>query len=364
MAIQNIDNNLRTRSIGKLRLGVIKPGTSYPMDVDYFVTKDAPEVEAVYGKEPKEIEVFFAAPTIDESVPYFYKWWSGGSKDKDGNLIGGKIQCSGDGVTADHHMKRDPVTRVVPTRPCLGEKCPDWNAANGNPQCRPQMTIKVWIPRVSLLGYYEIDTKSIMNINNILGVLKPLADRARQMNGGHEDLRGIPFSMTRVPVKLDTYDAKGKAIKTTHWPISIRPLEPTLFAAQFGKELAHRARSYTLASIADPQQSLAGDVSAEPQAQVEYVPETQTGPAAGIELVAEDAELAPMFTELTTLLKKTNNAKLRLLTARKFEASENPKESLKNYLQEQILSLRPKKETSTPATTQQAGPTPNADGLI
>lgn len=362
MAIKNIDDNVRTRCIGKLRLGIIKPGSNFPMDVDYFVTKDAPEVEAVYGKEPKEIEVFFAAPTIDQAVPYFYKWWSGGAKDKDGNLIGGKIQCSGDGVTADHHMKRDPVTRVVPKRQCLGEQCPDWNSANGNPQCRPQMTIKVWIPRVSLLGYYEIDTKSIMNINNILGVLKPLAERARQMSGV-EDLRGIPFSMSRVPVKIDTYDAKGKQIKTTHWPISIRPLEPTLFAAQYGKELEHRARSYTLAAVADTAGAITSDV-VEPQGQIEHVPEASKGPAAGIEAVAEDQELAPMFVELTTLLKKTNNAKLRLLTARKFEGTPNPKESLKQYLQEQIITLKPRQEVSSPATTPQAGPTPNADGLI
>lgn len=361
MAIASIDQNLRTRCIGKLRMGVIKPGTSYPMDVDYFVTKDAPEVEAVYGKEPKSIEVFFASPTVDESVPYFYKWWSGGAKDKEGNLIGGKIQCSGDGVTADFHMKRDPNTRVVPTRPCLGEKCPDWNAANGNAQCRPQMTIKVWIPRVSLLGYYEIDTKSIMNINNILGVLRPLADRARQMNGGTEDLRGIPFTMTRTAVKIDTVDPKGKAIKTTHWPIVIRPVDPQLFSNQYGKELTERSRSYTLAHIAD--KTIGSDVI-EPAPQIEYAHEAKTGPAVGIEAVAEAPELVGLFAELTTLLKKTNNAKLRLLTARKFEAEANPKEALKNYIQEQILANKPKKELESPATTQQAAPTPNADGLI
>jgi len=70
MAIPGITDRSRLPRLGKIRLGEKvenKGGKDYPRALDHFLFTDVPEVEAMYGKECKEIFPVLL-PSDDEDV--------------------------------------------------------------------------------------------------------------------------------------------------------------------------------------------------------------------------------------------------------------------------------------------------------
>jgi hypothetical protein len=83
-------------------------------------------------------------------------------------------------------------------------------------------------------------------------------------------------------------------------------------------------------------------------------------PAADLQVVADDVELAPLFEQLCKSLGKENTPKVRLLTARKFENDADPKATLKSYLLEKTTVV-----AKPPAATAAAAQPPvSSGGLI
>jgi hypothetical protein len=157
MGIQMVNERSRPPILGKIRLGIKKEsqkGSMFPSEVEYFVLKDAPEVAKVYGPEPKELDVMFLSDELDDAIPTWLRWYSGGGLNKDGEFMGGSCQCIGNGPDkygnpgqADYRAKRDPITLIVPKRECLGPKCPDWFGRDGKQQCRQGMNVLAVLPR-------------------------------------------------------------------------------------------------------------------------------------------------------------------------------------------------------------------------
>lgn len=358
--IKEFQEKRRFPVIGKIRLGIRKKtesGKEYPAETEYFVLDDAPDVAKVYGEKPKSLEVMFPSDDLNLVIPHFYKWYSGGVKNKDGDVVGGKLNCYGDGDVAHYLAKRDPVTRVVPTRKCDGKACVDW-MKGGQQQCKAAMSVFMLLPRVSLLGLYQIDTTSVAAIQNFVNQMYLLKETWGTFKKGH-------FIIYRDPTMMSFADKDGKEQRREHYILRVRPDEN--FQTQYGNELQQRVTNLISGSIHMPSEQVLIEATMEDNFPTETAaPPQVAAPAAGIELVAEDVELAPLFEELCKLKGKANNAKMRLLTARKKEKEADPKAALKAYLLEEIE--KSKKPAQAPADLPPAAPVQQpsltAEGLI
>jgi len=197
------------RVLGKIRLGVRKKGDKgdYPLNVDYFVVKDAPDVERVYGPDPKELDGYFLSDVIDEIAPAWWKLYGQGLKQPDGSVIGGKLKCYGtgpylNGAPGEAFHLENKINGVPQERKCLGLNCPD--AFYGkNQACKKSMSLFIWMPHCNPMGVYQIDTTSKIAIDWFTKTMKSFL----KFNGGN--LKQFPFKFFRTP-KVTDHEGKKK----------------------------------------------------------------------------------------------------------------------------------------------------------
>lgn len=372
MPIKEFQEKRRLPVIGKIRLGtrkVSQGGKEYPSETDYFVLDDAPDVAKVYGDQPKQLEVMFPSDDLNAVIPHWYKWYAGGVKDKDGNIVGGKLNCYGDGDVAHYMLKRDPITRVVPTRKCLIENCPDWKDGKGVQQCKPAMSVFVLLPRVSLLGLYQIDTTSKAAIQNFVNQMYLLKETWGTFRRNH-------FIIFRDPTMMSFVDKDGKEQRREHFILKVRPDEG--FMQEHGAALQGRITALTQGYLELPkEQELLEAPMEDNYALVGQVDDTAQAapPVDAMKEIAESPDLAPLFEKVCQARGKQNTDKMRLLTARKFEKSPDPKAALKAYLETEAAKAKPadKAASQAPASQPDVVPPPSApvtqpnlspDGLI
>jgi hypothetical protein len=188
------------------------------VNVDHFVLDDAPQVMKVYGDKPKSLDVVFRSDNLEAVAPTWLKWHDRGTED-----CTGKVKCRGNGPddkgnpgVAKYYAKQDLETGLVPTRPCLGEKCPDWVDAREVPQCSPVMDVYVMLPKVTFAGVFKISMTSQLSIKLFHDEL----ERIRQLNQGRIAL--IPFKLVREELQV-RYLHVNRAF--THWITVIKPNE-------------------------------------------------------------------------------------------------------------------------------------------
>lgn len=197
-------NRLRLPRLGTIALGV-KDDRGIPHAVDYFVCP--PEVQAVYGPEPRALDVMFPSEDLSIVFPCSYQRWT----DQFG------LVCRGDGrvanlsalyatrfgedygVAYDAEQDRflDPRTgEGLPVGmgaggksfiriSCAGKQCPFVEKG----KCRPVGRLSFLLPKVpGVLGVYQIATGSVNSYLNIVG--------------GLATLRNLLGRISFVPVKL------------------------------------------------------------------------------------------------------------------------------------------------------------------
>jgi hypothetical protein len=203
MPIKGLTEQRRLPRLGKIRLGVKKISKSnkeYPSATDYFVCPD--EVQAVYGKEPKALDVII--PVEDEEIwcNQYYRQYSSSRG----------LVCKGDGVTCRRMI--DTKTGAIAGREtltidwregleCLGKDCPDYKKKS----CQEVMNLQFLLPKVEGLGIWQIDTgsiHSIMNINNCAELIRASVGR----------VSWIPLVLSLEPVEVINPDDGKK--KTVH----------------------------------------------------------------------------------------------------------------------------------------------------
>lgn len=332
--------------IGKIRLGIRKEtqtGVEYPESVDYFVLTDAPELIKVYGEKPKEIDAFFLTDDLDEAIPNWLKWYGAGKRDKDGKVVGGKLNCYGTGpATIDvvdpetgevvqqsvpgkaFYMKeKDLVTKIIPERPCLGEKCPDYYDKNGRAQCGPTMKVNIMVPLASMSGIFEIDTKSITSMRMFIRQLTHLKKQF-----GH--LTGIPFKIYRNAVSMNVPNKPGQ--QKIHYILSIKVNEG--FREEKGAAIQNKMQEYSRLGYTGPSEDDSINRPMEDHYRLESNAEEKVDFA---KTVITDPEVVQLFARLAEL-KVPYNEQKQLLTARKFETVADPKASLVEHLKSVIAS--------------------------
>jgi len=327
-------------------------GVEYPETVPHFVLDDAKEVSDVYGHTPKEIEAFFMTDEIDEAVPAFWKWYSGGARDKDGNMVGGDLLCYGEGPSdvdpdgniiapgkAWHKSARDSKTGIIPVRDCFGEKCKDYCNSKGKVQCAPVMTINLFVPRASLMGIFTIETKSIITMSRFLSQLQLIKTQFGR-------LKGIPFKIYRDPVKVKSPEGASK----TQYIVSIKPFLE--FKELYGDGVTKQIESIisdNIVSIGGKSESLEykGTEDVVPMTKDDYIPVPENNPVDAVKSIANDPEVLKLFDNVASLLKAENSEHKRIITVRKFEKSQDVKAATIKYLSD-IIAKESAKKLSAP----------------
>lgn len=163
MPIKNLSDYRRMPRLGKIRLGImVETGTKrYPKQTDYFVCPT--EIQAIYGKEPKELDILIPSGELEAVFSQYYKMY--------GKSTG--LKCRGDGERA-YRFDKDKDTWTLCD--CLGKDCT--NYIDGN--CKERAHLMVMLPKVERVGCYQIDTSSInsiININSSLDLIKAVTGR-------------------------------------------------------------------------------------------------------------------------------------------------------------------------------------------
>lgn len=200
--------------IGKLRLGEkkvsAKTGASYPTETDYFrVDPDqhmAPEEREriisrfaeVYGERAQILrDVYFPSDAKDFVFPQTLEWWGATAN-------GPKLLCQGNGVEA---IRLNVETGQWESRPCCQvSRCEEWEAKKSKLMSR----LRVFLPQVSMSGYFQIDTSSQVgtgNVNDLINHLLTMFGR----------LTSIPLVLSREPKPI-VYEGKT----TTHYVLVMR----------------------------------------------------------------------------------------------------------------------------------------------
>lgn len=201
MPIDNLSDRVRIPRLGKIHLGIKatspKTGAEYPKATDYFVVPD--EVEAVYGKTPRELDIMFPVEDLEQFAPQFLRAYS-----QTQGLV-----CIGDGIKA--RRKLDIETGKMASSKtenwtwsemtCNAQECPEYSAK----KCRRVLNLLFLLPKVSGLGAWQIDTSSynsIININSMAKMLKGILGRCSM----------IPLTLVLKPQDVSPSGMKKKTV--------------------------------------------------------------------------------------------------------------------------------------------------------
>jgi len=189
--ITGLSDRRRLPRLGTIRLGVKvrseRTGNEFPREVDYFVCPE--EVRAVYGNQPKELEVMLPLNTIEEVFPQSYKFY--------GSSRG--LKCQGNGERA---LCVDEATGEMIERDCPCDMLDEG-------KCKQTGILMVMIPKVSVGGVYQIRTSSynsIVDVNSGLDYVSALIGRFAM----------VPLKLRRVPIETH-HDGK----KQTHFTLNL-----------------------------------------------------------------------------------------------------------------------------------------------
>lgn len=157
--IKDLSDRRRLPRLGSIRLGIKKKtaqGKEYPAEVNYFVVP--PEVQAIYGEKPTDLEIMFPLDNIEEVFPQAYKYY-GSSKG---------LKCQGNGEVAFCAENGEMIQKPCP--------CELYEQG----KCKQSGTLMVMIPKVSVGGVYQIRTSSynsIVDLNSGLDYVRALVGR-------------------------------------------------------------------------------------------------------------------------------------------------------------------------------------------
>lgn len=337
---------------GKIRLGVtVEEQRGRPKTVDFFVVKDVPDVEKVYGPEPKELEVNFPHRNRDIVLPTWFRWFGGGLRDERGKLKGGELHCIGSGCNADGSAgtaewlaKRDPITKITPTRPCLERNCPDFFDSKGNQQCKAGMRVLVTLPRVSQQVLYEINTTawdSMMNFKEVFDWNLANPETAAIFTQ-------LPFIIYREEKEYKVTTAAGKKIRSTQYIMKLRVDEDKYkFMKRKGMFHIVSSSNNSLLTTSDikelEQQSIMDEhyFLPEESADSPYQAEVNADlkQAETSEALLSDPEIQFLFDTMSQIAGRGFTDKAKLVYVRKYEHKENFREAVVEALKASIESL-------------------------
>ena len=200
------DRGAQFPQIGMLRKGAAKPNDRQPgRDLDHFRFEGLDdqvqaEFAAVYGPEPRQVNVYLPFATVDENFITWKEHWVKG---------GLKRRC--DGQTCAMIQKPDGKYDQTP------HAC--WCAAQSGQArkedlCKPTGRLKVIIPELRRFAYIVALTGSIHDIIELHANLEAI-----EVSAG--SLRGIPLVLRRVERSISMPGDNGQRVRRNKWLLHI-----------------------------------------------------------------------------------------------------------------------------------------------
>ena len=261
MPVRDLSDRTRVTRLGKIRLGEKTKhaeGVEYPVARPYFVLPD--ELKSVYGEQPTEIKIVFLSDDEEQIASQWYRAY---------NASHGRI-CIGDGYRADALLDADELEKrggdLTPDRDiwahgrtrgrtatknvvrheiaCAGAgyggqaPCPMY----AQKDCSIRMFMQVAVVGAPGLGVYQIDTGSVISIQNVNGAIRMV----KSLTNGR--IAGIPLVLKRVKTEVSPPpDMKKKTI----WTVALE-VDPAMNA---GRLLAAASAAPILALMPAPDDS-------------------------------------------------------------------------------------------------------------
>jgi len=196
------------------RLGVLRKGAARTEqdverkrpggDLTHFRLVDAADAEveaafqAVYGTEPTAINIYLPYPTVDENFDCWMEVWGAAGLDR---------RCNRQQVVLWYDQRARKMSQAP--RACEFGQC----------ECKQVGRLTVIVEEMRRLGHFTVLTSSIHDIINLTRQLQGV----QLLREGHPmGLRGIPFVLSRRPVKITTPGGKsGKRARREKWLLSL-----------------------------------------------------------------------------------------------------------------------------------------------
>jgi len=229
MPIKGLSDRKRLIRVGKIHLGIKAQGQrgQYPKAVDYFVvhaSATTPEASAaaflaVYGDQPRELDIIFPTDDITQWADPWYRAYS-----QSYGLI-----CKGDGVEATARWDNagqgprpegveqgswaSASTKEFQSQkiPCMAEDCPMQKTKP--PRCKAVMNLQFLLPNVRGIGCWQIDTGSHNSIRNLQDGIELI----KSATGGR--IRGLWLKLRLSPKEVTPPDG-GTKTKTV-WVLDL-----------------------------------------------------------------------------------------------------------------------------------------------
>ena len=196
--IKGITDALLMPRIEKIRLGM-KNKQNIPVALDYFLVPDW--LKKYVGDKPTELEIMFASDDIETNFPHAMKRY--------GNGI---LLCKGDG---EKGIEIDPKTGNKTEKNCM--TCPYRNNT-----CKPTGVLRFILPSVPGLGIFQIDTRGLQSIQNIISGMSLIAN----LTGGRIRLIPLILTIEKVPTKYRDKDRlKDTVVHVLKLQIKTTPVE-------------------------------------------------------------------------------------------------------------------------------------------
>lgn len=277
MPFTRIKNNalrqvIRLPRAGKIRLGIkqksARTGKEFPKETEFFVCP--PEVERVFGKDPKQLRVMLPTENEDMVLRQYYASYKQNHR----------LQCQGDGERAERRtfkkLGENEVEAGTEHLACPGPEECDFAKEHG---CKARTDLMVIIPEVSMGAAYQLSTGSTTSDIDI--------------RSGLEMAKGMVGRISWVPMMLEREERlipdpkTGKMMK--HWPVKLIPafdLNALAALRADNSRIEQWSKQYSL-----PEPVVEGDDADTPIEFVETVPgdevETATATATAEEIDPE-----------------------------------------------------------------------------
>jgi len=242
--IPGITDRSRLPRLAKIRLGETRKSgdKDYPAALDHFSFVDCPEVEAVYGKECRELfPVIF--PSDDEEITFPTARKAYGKSGlicacRDGltatRVVTGKKDEQLEAYCKEHGLTMGEGEMIE--MPCPGQDCP-WDQQD---LCKPLGRLMFLLPQIPRFGFYEICTTSFNSMINVLSVI-------RSMKSIVGRVAGIPFALKLDEQQVQPQGMKAKIVHVLQ--LEVRESLAKLVAT--GRRLAEAGQAPLLPDVVD-----------------------------------------------------------------------------------------------------------------
>lgn len=312
--------------VAKIRLGQRVEGNSKRAFPDgkyeYFFLTDPgtgpneyhTKIIEKYGDKPVALPVRFMSPEIGEMIPSAYMWYKAGLIRKDGSVEGGILNCRGNGPHADgtpgeakFYGQKDPITRIIPSRECLGKDCEDYKDRKGSAQCKPVMKVVFMMPDCVLGGMIHIDTSSMHSMRQFRQILS----WALKVPLLRDNWSQVPWVIYRKKVKTSYWDAgKGKEMSGIAYPMFLKFDEITFARLVTEGKIGQGSQGRLSANVNMDEMPVEDHFEAFPEEAA-----VNRGPDAS-QAIMNDPEIEDLFNELERVSGKKYSTKARLLAIR------------------------------------------------